>query len=87
MNNETINKNDLLSNLVKKIIDMPINIETSIAQLMNLDNNSVAMIEPLLQGEIYNSLMSLCNELNIKIEENNDEIGGLGYHYKFKKIN
>ena len=82
-----IDKSNLLSKLIKKIIEMPANIDTSIAQLMNLDNNSVAMVEPLLQGEIFNSLMAVCEKINLKIEVNHDEIGGLGYHYKFKKIN
>lgn len=82
-----IDKNNLLSKLVKRIVDMPVNTETTIAQLMNLDNNSVAMIEPLLQGEIFNSLMSVCEKLNIKIEVNHDEIGGLGYYYKLRKTN
>ena len=66
---------------------MPVNTDTSIAQLMNSDNNSVAMVEPLIQGEIFNSLMKVCEKLSIKIDVNHDEIGGLGYHYKFKKIN
>lgn len=81
-----IDKNNLLSKLTKRIIEMPVDVDTSIAQLMNLDNNSVAMVEPLLQGEIFNLLMAVCEKMNIKIEVNHDEIGGLGYHYKFKKL-
>ena len=81
-----IDKNNILSKLIKRIIEMPADTDTSIAELMNLDNNSVAMVEPLIQGEIFNSLMKVCEKLNIKIEVNHDEIGGLGYHYKFKKI-
>lgn len=82
-----IDKNNLLSKLVKRIIDMPADVDTSIAQLMNLDNNSVAMVGPLLQGEIFNLLKAVCKKINIRIEVNHDEIGGLGYHYKFKKVN
>ena len=81
-----IDKNILLAKLTKGIIKIPTNTETSIAQLMNLDNNSVAMVEPLLQGEIFNLLMAVCEKINIRIEVNHDEIGGLGYHYKFKKL-
>ena len=81
-----IDKNNLLSKLIKRIIEMPTDVDTSIAQLMNLDNNSVAMVEPLLQGEIFNLLMAVCEKINIRIEVNHDEIGGLGYHYKFKKL-
>ena len=39
---------------------MPANTDTSIAQLINLDNTSVAMVEPLLQWEIFNLLMAVC---------------------------
>lgn len=80
-----IDKNNLLFKLTKWIIDMPTNTETTIAQLMKLDNNEVAMVDPLSQGEIFNSLMAICEKLNINIEVNHDEFGGLGYHYKFKK--
>ena len=44
------------------------------------------MVDPLTQGEIFNLLMEICKKLNIDTEINNDEFGGLGYHYKFKKI-
>ena len=84
---EDIDKNNLLIKLTKKIIDLPINNEITIAQLMMLKNEEVAMIDPLTQGEIFNLLMKVCEKLNIKIEINHDEFGGLGYHYKFKKIN
>lgn len=84
---DDIDKNNLLFKLIKWIVDIPTNTETTIAQLMKLDNNSVAMVDPLSQGEIFNSLMKVCEKLNIGIEVNHDEFGGLGYHYKFKKIN
>lgn len=84
---EDIDKSNLLIKLTKKIIDLPTNNEITIAQLMMLKNEEVAMIDPLTQGEIFNLLMKVCEKLNIKIEINHDEFGGLGYHYKFKKIN
>lgn len=80
-----LDKNNLLCKLVKKIIELPVNIETTIAQLMMLKNEEVALIDPLTQGEIFNSLIKVCEKLNINIEVNRDEFGGLGYHYKFKK--
>ena len=76
-------KINLLSKLVKKIIELPANTETTIAELMQLNQ---VMVNPLTQGEIFNLLMEICKKLNIDIEINNDEFGGLGYHYKFKKI-
>lgn len=77
-----MDKTNLLSKLVKKIIELPANTETTIAELMQ--SNQV-IVDPLTQGEIFNLLMEICKKLNIDIEINNDEFGGLGYHYKFKK--
>ena len=73
--------------LVDKVKELSPNVETTIAQLLQLTNEDVAKIEPLLQGKIFNNLEKACAEANIKIEINQDELGGLGYHYKFKKIN
>lgn len=78
-----MDKNNLLCKLVKKVIELPFDTETTIAKLMQLDQ---VLIDPLTQGEIFNSLMKVCEKLSIKIEVNHDEFGGLGYHYKFKKI-
>lgn len=83
---DDVDKNNLLSKLVKKIISLPENNETTIAQLMMLKNEEVAMLDPLTQGEIFNLLKSVCEKLNIAIEVNHDRFGGLGYHYKFKKV-
>lgn len=55
-----LDRNSLLINLAKRIVDLPFNNETTIAQLMKLDNNSVAIVDPLIQGEIFNLLMKVC---------------------------
>lgn len=81
---DDIHKNSLLSTLTKKIIALPLNEETTIAKLMQLNDN--VAIDPLTQGEIFNLLKSVCEKLNIAIEVNHDGFGGLGYHYKFKKV-
>lgn len=81
---DDIHKNSLLSTLTKKVIALPVNEETTIAKLMQLNDNIA--IDPLTQGELFNLLKSVCEKLNIAIEVNHDEFGGLGYHYKFKKI-
>ena len=73
--------------LIDKIKELSPNVETTIAQLLQLTNEDVAKIEPLLQGKVFNNLEKACVEANLKIEVDHDEIGGLGYHYKFKKIN
>ena len=83
---DNMDKKFLLSKITKKIVHMPANIETTIAQLMQLNDNDVAMIEPLMQGEIFNTLKKVCEKLKINIEVNHDEISGLAYYYKFKKI-
>ena len=83
---DNMDNNKLLFKLIKSIINMPVNIETTIAQLLGIGNDIVATVDPLLQGEISYLLMTACKKLNINIYENYDEIGGLGYHYKFKKI-
>lgn len=76
----------IVTKLVDKIKNTEPNIETTIAQLLELSNEDVAKIEPLTQGTVFNNFMKFCEELNINIEVNHDEIGGLGYHYKFKKL-
>ena len=81
---EDIDEKNLLCKLAKKVIDLPFDTETTIAKLMQLDQ---VMVDPLTQGKVFNLLNSVCEKLNIKIEVNHDEFGGLGYHYKFKKIN
>lgn len=73
-------------NIVKQIINMPFDKETTISDLINYkpekDN-----IDPLLQGQIYNVIKNVCKEINIKLESVEKEFGGLAYYYKFKKIN
>ena len=71
-------------NIVKKIIDLPIETITTIADLINY-NPEETFVEPLTQGEILNLVEDTCKKLNIKIEDVNDSIGGLAYYYKFKK--
>ena len=82
--NDDIHKNSLLSTLTKKIIALPLNEETTIAKLMQLNDN--VAIDPLTEGEIFNLLKNVCEKLNIAIEVNHDGFGGLGYYYKFKKV-
>lgn len=83
--NSMNDKEKLLSILIQKIEELPYNTETTIAQLINY-NLQEELVEPLVQGEIYNKLMEYCKQRNIDILES-DEITGLAYYYKFKKIN
>lgn len=78
-------KEKILSMLIQKIEELPYNIETTLAQLINY-NPQEEFVEPLAQGEMYNKLMEYCKQRNIGISQS-DEITGLAYYYKFKKIN
>ena len=72
-------------NIVKHIIDMPFDEETSISELIKY-NPEKDSIDPLLQGEICNLVKDVCKEMNIKLEWLRKKIGGLAYYYKFKKV-
>lgn len=82
---ELNNMNEIVLKIVDKIKTLPDNIETTIAQLLQLSNEEVAMIDPMTQGTIFNLIKEQCKTLKIRIEVNRDEIGGLAYRYKFKK--
>ena len=79
------NVNEIVLEIVNKIKTLPDNIETTIAQLLQLSNEEVALVDPMTQGTIFNLIEEQCKTLKIRIEVNRDEIGGLAYHYKFKK--
>lgn len=83
--NNVNDKEKILSILIQKIEELPYNIETTLAQLINY-NPQEEFVEPLAQGEMYNKLMEYCKQRNIGISRS-DEITGLAYYYKFKKIN
>ena len=78
---------DIAFKLVKDIIAMPEEVETTIATLLNIDNSEVAMVEPYKQGVTLQLVQAVCRRLDIKIEVNRDSFGGLAYHLKFKKVN
>ncbi len=79
------NVNEIVLKIVDSIKTLPDNIETTIAQLLQLSNEEVALVDPLTQGTIFNLIKEQCKTLKIRIEVNRDEIGGLAYRYKFKK--
>lgn len=83
-------KNEL--NVLKEIIlvfnrikELPMNEETMLATILNY-NPSNQVVSPIIQGAFFACIMEICNKNNIVLEVNNDELGGLGYYYKFKKI-
>ena len=77
--------NIIVNNIVNKIIELPYNVETTIAQLIDY-NPEVAFVSPLTQGIISNIVVNKCEGRGIKLDENRDELGGLAYYNKFKKI-
>lgn len=77
--------NKVVNNIVSKISVLPYNIETTIAELIDYKPD-VAFVSPLTQGTIKNAVLKKCEVKGIIIEENRDEIGGLAYFVKFKKV-
>lgn len=75
----------LVSEIIEKIKELPLNTETTVSELISY-NPEQYFIEPLIQGQIINTVEEVCRKENIYIERNKDEIGGLAFYGKFKKI-
>ena len=82
---EFINSN-YINELVEKIKMLPEDKITTIAELIDY-NPEENFIDPLNQGEIFNKLKNECKNKGINLEIIRDEIGGLAFYYKFKKMN
>lgn len=83
---EYLHLNIFVYDILKKIIDLPSEITTTIADLINYNPNE-KFIDPLTQGKIWIFVKEICKKLNIELEENKDYFGGIAYYYKFKKVN
>jgi len=88
--NEVIGKNDKeweksVCEIVKKIIDLPEGVDTTIANLIEY-NPQKEMVDPLTQGKIANLVENVCNKMNIELVPTEDSLGGLAYYYHFKKV-
>ena len=77
--------NTLVYDIMKKIVDLPSETTTTIANLINY-NPDEKFVEPLLQGTINFLVNEVCKNLDIKLERNKDKIGGLAYYNEFKKV-
>ena len=77
------NKN--VNNIIDKIKKLPLDFETTIAQLIDY-NPQINIVDPLTQNIIFNVVEEQCKKENIKLMKTEDSIGGLAYNYKFKKI-
>ena len=78
--------NKVVNTIINKINELPFDIETTIAQLIDY-KSEVAFVSPMTQGIIRNAVLNKCEANGIKLEENRNEIGGLPYFVKFKKVN
>ncbi|HIT10006.1 MAG TPA: hypothetical protein IAC24_00115, partial [Candidatus Onthousia faecigallinarum] len=86
IDNKDENYKDQVYTIIKKIIDLPSETITTIADLINYNPNET-FVEPLTQGQIRRLVKEICKKLNIELEENRDGFGGLAYYYQFKKVN
>lgn len=78
--------NTTIYEIVKRIIDLPNETETTIAKLIDY-NPQNEFVEPLLQGQIFNLVEDVCKKVNVYIERTSrDRFTGLAYHYPFKKV-
>lgn len=75
----------LVAEIIEKIKVIPLNTETTIAELINY-NPEEKFIDPLSQGQIFNEVKKFCMKENICVERNRDELGGLAFYYTFKKV-
>lgn len=78
--------NKVVNTIINKIMELPFDTETTIAELINYDPK-ISPVSPLTQGIISRSVFTKCVAKGIKLEENTDVIGGLAYFVEFKKIN
>lgn len=93
---EMVNQNKDISNndtqffyttifiIIKKIIKMPNENETSIAELINY-NPEIEFVEPMKQGQLSYMVEEICHKININYINTDDSIGGLAFYTKFKK--
>lgn len=75
-----------INEILNKIKDVDYDRETCIAELINY-NPEVNFVEPMEQMSILRQVCRTAEENNIFLEKNMEEIGGLGFYVKFKKIN
>lgn len=86
IDSKEVNYKDQVYTITKKIIDLPSETITTIANLINYNPNET-YVEPLTQGQIRRLVEETCKKLNIELEEDRGGFGGLAYYYQFKKVN
>ena len=86
IDSKEVNYKDQVYTITKKIIDLPSETITTIANLINYNPNET-YVEPLTQGQIRRLVEETCKKLNNELEEDRGGFGGLAYYYQFKKVN
>ena len=76
---------DNILEVVTKITTMPNGTKTNIAKLIDY-NPQNGIVGPLTQGKVSYYVRTVCKEINIKLEESCNEIGGLAFFDEFTKI-
>lgn len=87
---ETVNNsdnylNELIYEIVQKIIEMQSGSITTIAELINYETEK-SFVDPLTQGKVYNFVGDICKKINIVLEKERNGFGGLAYYYAFRKV-
>lgn len=78
--------NEIVFEIIKEIIYLPSERETTIAELINY-NPENKFIDPLMQGQVNYFVKEICYKININYVGTDDSIGGLAFFVKFKKGN
>ena len=85
IDNKETNYKDQVYTIIKKIIDLPSETITTIADLINYNPNET-FVELDTQAQIRRLVKETCKKLNIELEENRYSFGG-AYYFQFKIVN
>ena len=67
MRNNMDNNVKLVAEIIEKIKVLPLNTETTVSELISY-NPEQYFVEPLIQGQIINTVEEICRKENIYIE-------------------
>ena len=74
---------DVIFDITSKINNLPSKTKTNIAKLIDYKPEE-SFINPLRQGKIARYVSLVCKEININLEQNKNNIGGLAYFNEFE---
>ena len=76
---------DVIFDITTKINNLPNKTKINIAKLIDYKPEEL-FINPLTQGKVARYVKLACKELNIELEQNRDNIGGLAYFSEFEIV-